>query len=204
MVPAARVWVPTSGWLVLRAWRHLSRSSEPHCPGNCACLFFSLELFSPPVLRASPSHSIEGNPVTLKCETSLSPQKSDTQLQFRFFKEKQVLGSGWSSAPELRIPALWAEDSWSYWCQAETMTHNIIKRSRRSQIQVQSECLWGLHFQTQSWGEGDSTRPPPALWGSGHNRRELPALLASLSRVSSGLPSLEHQAPPSKSDNSTY
>ncbi|KAK2497225.1 hypothetical protein MC885_017349 [Smutsia gigantea] len=95
------------------------------------------KLFSPPVLRASPSHSIEGNPVTLKCETWLSPQKADTQLQFRFFKENQALGSGWSSSPELQIPALWTEDSWSYWCQAETVTHNIIKRSLRSQIHVQ-------------------------------------------------------------------
>ncbi|KAI5940606.1 Fc receptor-like protein 3 [Manis javanica] len=132
-----------------------------HCTASKEAFFFMTqeiskplmiqvqELFSPPVLRASPSHSIEGNPVTLKCETSLSPQKSDTQLQFRFFKEKQVLGSGWSSAPELRIPALWAEDSWSYWCQAETMTHNIIKRSRRSQIQVQRVPVSDVTLETQ-------------------------------------------------------
>ncbi|XP_073077592.1 Fc receptor-like protein 3 isoform X2 [Manis javanica] len=64
-------------------------------------------------------------------------------------QEKQVLGSGWSNAPELRIPALWAEDSWSYWCQAETMTHNIIKRSRRSQIQVQRVPVSDVTLETQ-------------------------------------------------------
>ncbi|XP_033270548.1 Fc receptor-like protein 3 isoform X5 [Orcinus orca] len=95
------------------------------------------ELFPPPVLTARPSQPIEGRPVTLKCETWLPPQRSYIQLQFCFFREEQALGSGWSSSPELNLPTMWSEDSGSYWCQAETVTHHVRKRSLRSQIHVQ-------------------------------------------------------------------
>ncbi|XP_030697914.1 Fc receptor-like protein 3 [Globicephala melas] len=95
------------------------------------------ELFAPPVLTARPSQPIEGRPVTLKCETWLPPQRSYIQLQFCFFREEQALGSGWSSSPELNLPTMWSEDSGSYWCQAETVTHHVRKRSLRSQIHVQ-------------------------------------------------------------------
>nr|XP_045373978.1 Fc receptor-like protein 3 [Camelus bactrianus] len=95
------------------------------------------ELFSPPVLTVSPSQPTEGSAVTLKCETWLSPQRSDIQLQFCFFREDKAVGSGWSSDPELKFPIMWSENSGSYWCQAETATHSVRKRSLRSQIRVQ-------------------------------------------------------------------
>ncbi|XP_023390050.1 Fc receptor-like protein 3 [Pteropus vampyrus] len=94
------------------------------------------ELFPLPVLTASPAQPVEGGPVTLTCETQLSPQRPDVRLRFRFFREKQPLGSGWSWSPELRILTVWREDS-SYWCQAETETHSVTKRSLRSRIPVQ-------------------------------------------------------------------
>ncbi|XP_006923694.1 Fc receptor-like protein 3 [Pteropus alecto] len=72
------------------------------------------ELFPLPVLTASPAQPVEGGPVTLTCETQLSPQRPDVRLRFRFFREKQPLGSGWSWSPELRILTVWREDS-SYW-----------------------------------------------------------------------------------------
>ncbi|XP_006711598.1 Fc receptor-like protein 2 isoform X11 [Homo sapiens] len=95
------------------------------------------ELFQRPVLTASSFQPIEGGPVSLKCETRLSPQRLDVQLQFCFFRENQVLGSGWSSSPELQISAVWSEDTGSYWCKAETVTHRIRKQSLQSQIHVQ-------------------------------------------------------------------
>lgn len=105
--------------------------------------FFSLELFPRPVLRVSTSQPIEGSPMNLKCETWLPPLRSHIELQFCFFREDKVLGSGWSSSPELQIPTMWSEDSGSYSCQANAVTPNIIKISLRSWISVQSECLWG-------------------------------------------------------------
>uniref|UniRef100_H0V4P2 Ig-like domain-containing protein n=1 Tax=Cavia porcellus TaxID=10141 RepID=H0V4P2_CAVPO len=93
------------------------------------------ELFPHPVLTARPSQPIEGGPVTLTCETQLSPWKPDVQLQFCFFRDVQTLGSGCSSSPKLQIPIMWNEDSGSYWCQAATT--RITKKSQRSQIHVQ-------------------------------------------------------------------
>ncbi|PNI30296.1 FCRL3 isoform 12, partial [Pan troglodytes] len=69
------------------------------------------ELFLHPVLRASSSTPIEGSPMTLTCETQLSPQRPDVQLQFSLFRDSQTLGLGWSRSPRLQIPAMWTEDS---------------------------------------------------------------------------------------------
>ncbi|XP_042111957.1 Fc receptor-like protein 2 isoform X5 [Ovis aries] len=95
------------------------------------------ELFPPPMLIASPSSPIEGSPVTLKCETWLPPQRSHIQLQFCFFREDKALQKCWSSSPELTLPTVWSEDAESYWCQAESVTPSIRKRSLRSQLYVQ-------------------------------------------------------------------
>ncbi|XP_044800111.1 Fc receptor-like protein 3 isoform X5 [Bubalus bubalis] len=95
------------------------------------------ELFSPPMLIASPSAPTEGSPVTLKCETRLPPQRSHIQLQFCFFREDKALGKCWSSSPEFKLPTVWSEDAESYWCQAESVTPPIRKRSLRSQLYVQ-------------------------------------------------------------------
>nr|XP_058925702.1 Fc receptor-like protein 3 [Kogia breviceps] len=107
------------------------------------------ELFPRPVLTARPSQPIEGRAVTLKCETWLPPQRSYIQLQFCFFREDQALGSGWSSSPEFNLPTMWSEDSGSYWCQAETVTHHVRKRSLRSQIHVQRVPVSDVNLEIQ-------------------------------------------------------
>ncbi|KAM5150355.1 LOW QUALITY PROTEIN: Fc receptor-like protein 5 [Callospermophilus lateralis] len=91
-------------------------------------------LFPRPVLTTSSSQPTEGSPVTLTCQTQLPPERSDVQLQFCFFRDGQVLGSGWSSSPKLRIPALGTEDSGSYWCQAKRVNSHVLKESRRIYI----------------------------------------------------------------------
>ncbi|XP_032948516.1 Fc receptor-like protein 5 [Rhinolophus ferrumequinum] len=94
------------------------------------------ELFPHPQLTASPSQPTDGSPVNLTCETRLPPQRSDVQLQFCFFREGQALGSGCSSSPELQILAMRSEDTGSYWCQAQTVTLSVSKKSLRSYIHV--------------------------------------------------------------------
>ncbi|KAL4827532.1 hypothetical protein H8958_001265 [Nasalis larvatus] len=110
------------------------------------------ELFLHPVLRVSSSVPIEGSPMTLICETQLSPQRPKVQLQFSFFRDSQTLGSGWSRSPKLQIPAMWTEDSGSYWCEAETVTDNIKKRSLTSQIRVQRVPVSNVNLQIQPTG----------------------------------------------------
>nr|XP_025859071.1 Fc receptor-like protein 2 [Vulpes vulpes] len=95
------------------------------------------ELFPYPVLTVSSFWPTEGSPVTLTCETQLSPQRSNAQLRYRLFRGGRALASSWSSSPELQLPAVWKEDSGSYWCQAETVTPRVIKQSLQTQIQVQ-------------------------------------------------------------------
>ncbi|XP_036047223.1 Fc receptor-like protein 5 [Onychomys torridus] len=97
------------------------------------------ELFPRPVLRARPSQPIDGSPVTLTCQTRLPAQKSNVQLQFCFFRnfETQALGSGCSNSSELHIPAIWTEDSMSYWCMAGTMNAQTRKQSLTIEIPVQ-------------------------------------------------------------------
>ncbi|CAI9151270.1 unnamed protein product [Rangifer tarandus platyrhynchus] len=107
------------------------------------------ELFPPPMLISRPSSPTEGSPVTLKCETWLPPQRSDIQLRFCFFRKDEALGSGWNSSPELELPTVWSEDAESYWCQAETVTSRIRKRSLRSQLYVQRIPVSDVNLEIQ-------------------------------------------------------
>uniref|UniRef100_H0WRR1 Ig-like domain-containing protein n=1 Tax=Otolemur garnettii TaxID=30611 RepID=H0WRR1_OTOGA len=106
------------------------------------------ELFQHPVLMASSFQPIEGGPLTLTCETQLHPSRSQVQLQFRFFRDSRVLGSGWNNSQQLLVPAVWREDSGSYWCEAETPTHSIRKHSRASQIHVQRIPVSNVSLET--------------------------------------------------------
>lgn len=127
-------------WLVLTTQVPQSRSSTLTAQ---RIYLFSLELFLPPVLTATPSQPTEGGPVTLTCETQLPPQKSNVQLQFCFFRDGQALGSGCSSSPELQIPVMWREHSGSYWCKVIAVSNRARKQSLQHQIHVQSKYQWG-------------------------------------------------------------
>ncbi|XP_057602582.1 Fc receptor-like protein 1 isoform X2 [Hippopotamus amphibius kiboko] len=72
--------------------------------------------------------------MTLTCKTLA--QNLDVQLPFRFYKDGRPLGLAWDRFAGLQIPAVWREDSGSYWCQAQT-TSLKVKMSQRVQIQVQ-------------------------------------------------------------------
>ncbi|XP_062961925.1 LOW QUALITY PROTEIN: Fc receptor-like protein 2 [Cynocephalus volans] len=110
------------------------------------------ELFPCPVLTASSFQPTEGSPMTLTCETQLPPQRSNVQLQFCFFRDSWTLGSGWSSSPKFQIADMWGEDSGSYWCEAETVTHSVRKRSLQSQIHVQRVPVSNVSLET--WAPG--------------------------------------------------
>lgn len=154
-------------------WRKLGINDIPFfaCFWMCCCLksvflqstsslialgllwFFSLESFTRPVLRVSSFQPISGSPVTLTCETRLSLERSDVPLQFCFFRNDQMLGSGWSLSPKFQITAMWSKDSGSYWCKAATTRYNTTSNSWRSWIQVQSKCWWNLRFAAERAGK---------------------------------------------------
>lgn len=115
--------------------------------------------------------------MNLTCETQLPPQRSDVQLRFCFFRERQALGSGCSSSPELQIPAMWRKDAGSYWCQAQTVTLSVTKKSPSSHIHVRSECLGAL--RSSRTGLGRAGNASPYLWERSCRRGRTPTLWAS-------------------------
>ncbi|XP_047640195.1 Fc receptor-like protein 5 isoform X3 [Phacochoerus africanus] len=96
------------------------------------------ELFPSPVLKASSTQPTEEGTLTLTCETQLSSQRPDVQLQFRFFRDYTSPWSYWRSSPELQIFTIQREDSGSYRCEAQTVTPRLQKKSQQLQINVQS------------------------------------------------------------------
>ncbi|XP_068918954.1 Fc receptor-like protein 4 isoform X2 [Petaurus breviceps papuanus] len=110
------------------------------------------ELFPPPELKTTTSQPTEGTPVTLSCETQLPPQRSDTKLHFSFFKDGRVIASGWKESQIFQIPAIWREDSGSYWCEAKAMSQNIQKQSNHVKISVKRIPISGILMETQPPG----------------------------------------------------
>ncbi|XP_073903865.1 Fc receptor-like protein 2 isoform X2 [Castor canadensis] len=103
-------------------------------------------------VQASTFQPIEGDPVTLTCETQLPPQRSNVQLQFCFFRDGQALGSGCSSSPELQIPVMWREHSGSYWCKVIAVSNRARKQSLQHQIHVQRIPVSDVSLETQAPG----------------------------------------------------
>ncbi|KAM6153393.1 Fc receptor-like A isoform 4-T4 [Erethizon dorsatum] len=95
------------------------------------------ELFPAPVLKASPSAELqEGSPVTLSCQTKLSPQRSATRLLFSFYKDGKTVRSR-NLSSEFQIPTASVEHSGSYWCEAATEDSQVWKHSPQLEVRVQ-------------------------------------------------------------------
>ncbi|XP_074118345.1 Fc receptor-like protein 4 isoform X4 [Sminthopsis crassicaudata] len=115
-------------------------------------LVVSSELFTPPKLKTITSEPTEGTPVTLSCETQLSPQRSDTKLHFSFFRNGRVITSDWKKSHVLQIPAIQIEDSGSYWCEAKAVILNIRKQSSYIKISVKRIPISGILMEIQPTG----------------------------------------------------
>ncbi|XP_068850209.1 Fc receptor-like protein 5 [Capricornis sumatraensis] len=102
------------------------------------------ELFPSPVLRASSTQPTEGHTVTLTCESQLSLQRPEGQLQFRFVKPSTT--SEWRISPEFQFSPIRRENSGSYWCEARRLNSLVQKRSQELQIQVQEFVFEGLEL----------------------------------------------------------
>ncbi|XP_015358159.2 high affinity immunoglobulin gamma Fc receptor I isoform X1 [Marmota marmota marmota] len=104
------------------------------------------ELFSVPVLRASLSLPLlEGNLVTLSCETTLLPERAGLQLYYSFYVGSKTLVDR-NASSEYQILTARREDSGSYWCEAVTEDGNVLKRSPALELQV-----LGLQLPTPVW-----------------------------------------------------
>ncbi|XP_049736248.1 high affinity immunoglobulin gamma Fc receptor I-like [Elephas maximus indicus] len=93
------------------------------------------DLFPPPVLTATLSSLLEGNPVNLSCEIKLPPQMPGLQLYFSFYMGNKIL-KGRKTSSKYQILTAKREDSGSYWCEVATEDGNIVKRSPEMELQV--------------------------------------------------------------------
>ncbi|XP_042782280.1 Fc receptor-like protein 4 isoform X2 [Panthera leo] len=106
------------------------------------------ELFPHPKLKVTPSQPTEGSSVNLSCETQLPPERLDTVLRFSFFRDRWVVLSDWSRAPELRIAAIWRQDAGSYTCGAAA-AQGVHKLSLPVHVHVQGVPVSRVLLETQ-------------------------------------------------------
>ncbi|XP_074118336.1 Fc receptor-like protein 4 isoform X3 [Sminthopsis crassicaudata] len=111
------------------------------------------ELFSHPVLETTDSQPIEGSAVTLRCEIWISPQKSNIQFLFSFFRDPGIMLLGQSRAGECQISKFWREDSGSYWCEVETVYPQLYKQSHPIMMRARRIPITGVHIEVQPHGK---------------------------------------------------
>ncbi|XP_077330544.1 high affinity immunoglobulin gamma Fc receptor I-like [Lithobates pipiens] len=86
------------------------------------------ELFSPPKLRLPSYPLIEGDHVTLTCDTSVGPLTPRTELHFAFYKDGRNVQKS-SLSNQYGVRSLKLEDSGKYSCEARTLNYNVAKKS---------------------------------------------------------------------------
>ncbi|XP_012885930.1 PREDICTED: Fc receptor-like A isoform X3 [Dipodomys ordii] len=156
-------------------------------------LIVSYELFPAPVLTALLSaEPQEGGPVTLSCQTKLSPQRSAAHhLLYSFYKDGRILRSRGLSS-EFQIPTASVEHSGSYWCEAATDDGQVWKHSPELEIRVQGP---SSSTTSSTWNPAPQKQAAPAT-SPKKPSEPLPPLPTSTSEhagFSSPDPHLHHQ-----------
>ncbi|XP_040187952.1 high affinity immunoglobulin gamma Fc receptor I-like [Rana temporaria] len=94
------------------------------------------ELFTKPNLTAIRNPVRKGDMVTLICNTSLSPLRQSTELQFAFYRDGQNV-QGFNLSNRYKAQSTELEDSsGNYSCEVRTPTNNVKKRSEELSIQI--------------------------------------------------------------------
>ncbi|XP_075139661.1 Fc receptor-like protein 5 [Leptodactylus fuscus] len=93
------------------------------------------EIFSHPIITVTNNVVTEGDPMALTCDTTLSPYRPATRLEFAFYRD------GWKvqdSSPSNRyeVQSAQLEDSGNYTCHVRTMISSTMKISDRYNIWV--------------------------------------------------------------------
>ncbi|KAE8588634.1 hypothetical protein XENTR_v10022649 [Xenopus tropicalis] len=94
------------------------------------------ELFSPPHINVSPYDLIEGDHMTITCDTELRPHRETTELQFAFYRNGHNV-QGFSLSNQYGVPSAQLEDSGNYTCEVQTPTGSVRKRSSVVTIHIQ-------------------------------------------------------------------
>ncbi|XP_075048626.1 Fc receptor-like protein 5 isoform X2 [Mixophyes fleayi] len=98
------------------------------------------ELFATPEIKVKPFPATEGDHMTLTCDTSLSPLRQRTELQFAFYRDGRNV-QGFSSSDKYGVLSAQLEDSGKYTCEIKTLANSLKKMSRELHVQIQGECI---------------------------------------------------------------
>ncbi|PIO23643.1 hypothetical protein AB205_0116570, partial [Aquarana catesbeiana] len=82
------------------------------------------ELFSPPKIKVTPSRVIEGDEMTVRCDTRLDPLRGGTELHFAFYRDGRTV-RGYN-----------LEGSGNYTCEVRTRSDTVRKMSDGLYIQI--------------------------------------------------------------------
>ncbi|XP_075048627.1 Fc receptor-like protein 3 isoform X3 [Mixophyes fleayi] len=94
------------------------------------------ELFATPEIKVKPFPATEGDHMTLTCDTSLSPLRQRTELQFAFYRDGRNV-QGFSSSDKYGVLSAQLEDSGKYTCEIKTLANSLKKMSRELHVQIQ-------------------------------------------------------------------
>ncbi|KAM5135154.1 Fc receptor-like protein 5 [Mantella aurantiaca] len=97
---------------------------------------FIHELFPRPHITAILYPVEKGDPITLRCNTSLILLRQRTELQFAFYRDGQDI-QGFSLSDQYEAYSAQLEDSGNYSCEVKASTSSIKKRSEQLNIQIQ-------------------------------------------------------------------
>ncbi|XP_075137832.1 high affinity immunoglobulin gamma Fc receptor I-like [Leptodactylus fuscus] len=92
------------------------------------------DLFSSPEIRLTPSMVIEGDHMTLTCDTRLSPHRQTTELQFAFYRDGREVRGFLPSNKYVLSAKL--EDSGNYYCAGRTGDNRVKKVSEELHVQI--------------------------------------------------------------------
>ncbi|XP_040188915.1 high affinity immunoglobulin gamma Fc receptor I-like [Rana temporaria] len=95
------------------------------------------KVFYSPEIKMPPYPTVEGDHVTLTCDTSLSPLKQMIELKFAFYRDGQNIQK-FSSSDQYGVQSAQLEDSGNYSCEVKTSDDSITKSSKGIDLLIQS------------------------------------------------------------------
>ncbi|OCT69387.1 hypothetical protein XELAEV_18040702mg [Xenopus laevis] len=130
------------------------------------------ELFTIPQIKVSPNPVIEGDHMTLTCDTKLSPRRETTELQFVFYRNGHNV-QGFSLSNQYGVPSAQLEHSGNYTCEVQAPMGSVRKRSNIIQIQIQDQVTEGDHMtiscDTKLSPHRETTELQFVFYRNGHN-----------------------------------
>ncbi|XP_077320184.1 high affinity immunoglobulin gamma Fc receptor I-like [Lithobates pipiens] len=93
------------------------------------------EIFSLPEIKVTPSKVIEGDEMTVRCDTRRDPLRGGTELHFAFYRDGRTV-RGYNVSDIYRVPSSRLEDSGNYTCAVRKRSGSVRAMSDEIYIQI--------------------------------------------------------------------